>query len=251
MSGSPQPTDLAMFYGRAPIILWVEDRLTREYLGELWGNPTDVAFYVAGGESGVRSMVADATGGGFRHVSGIVDREFRDSNIDRWPSLREQGVACRLPRFEIENYLLDPEALAACASPRTPRTSGEIAMRIRTEAAGMVWWMACGDVRSGMYGAFAHGFPETPARNAASGYGRGRMAPRSREGCGSGTAKSRSYPGRPRAGARPSPGKPMRRAAPNPRPTAPSIRELVAWLGTDRGQIEGAAVRICRGIRLA
>ena len=44
---------------RGSINLWVEDGLSREYLSTLWNDP-GVAFFVGGGNEGVRAIVKDA-----------------------------------------------------------------------------------------------------------------------------------------------------------------------------------------------
>ena len=47
-------------YNRAPIMLWVEDTLTRDYLKEVWANDPRVGFLIGGGKAAVRAIVEDA-----------------------------------------------------------------------------------------------------------------------------------------------------------------------------------------------
>ena len=78
----------------APIVLWVEDEITRDYLSEVWqGNPL-VKFCIAGGSENIKGVVHDARSSGFVHVFGLIDRDFGDSNRDRW-SRDENGVLMR------------------------------------------------------------------------------------------------------------------------------------------------------------
>lgn len=64
---------------RGSINLWVEDRLTREYLSRLWRDP-GIAFFVGGGNDGVRAFTKDAENDEFPNVFGVTDRDFRPSN---------------------------------------------------------------------------------------------------------------------------------------------------------------------------
>ena len=108
----PRDVARAALY-RGIINLWVEDELTREYLSAVWNHPTDIFFLIGGGNEGVGAVVKDAESAGFANVFGLIDRDFRR---DESKSLGTPGKTFRtfvLPVHEIENDLLDPEALVA------------------------------------------------------------------------------------------------------------------------------------------
>ncbi|HWE37167.1 MAG TPA: hypothetical protein VG406_11425 [Isosphaeraceae bacterium] len=130
---------------RGTINLWVEDDLTREYLSGLWGDAS-VAFFIAGGNEGVRSVVNDAEAAGFRNVFGLVDRDFGLPRKAEWMSETKTFRTFVLPAHEIENYLLDAEALQASRSNNLGRTRDQIEGYMAERANGLVWWAACRDV---------------------------------------------------------------------------------------------------------
>ncbi|MBN2498690.1 MAG: DUF4435 domain-containing protein [Deltaproteobacteria bacterium] len=132
--------DVSSLYS-APIVLWVEDELSRDYLSQLWQDDPLIKFCIAGGKENIRGVVHDARSQGFRHVCGLLDRDFGVSNRDRW-SRNEHGIF--IPDVhEIENYLLDPDALAGCELNTEPRSAEEIGDRLRQRADELRAWMAC------------------------------------------------------------------------------------------------------------
>ncbi len=78
----PRDLDLTSLYN-APINLWVEDPLVREYLSRLWNDP-GIKFLIAGGNEGVRSIVKDAEDHGYPNIFGLIDRDYRATNRADW-----------------------------------------------------------------------------------------------------------------------------------------------------------------------
>src|SRR5207249_6449717 len=64
---------------------------------------------------------------------------------------------------EIENYLLDPEALAGCALNTGQRTAQEISDRLQARAGQLTWWMACRQVISDLRERFFADFLQHPS----------------------------------------------------------------------------------------
>ena len=160
------PTHLAALYNAAEIILWVEDRLTSAYLGELWGHDPRFAMYVGGGHENLAAVVADARRSGRGHVFALRDRDFGPTNRPGW---REANVVIlALETFEIDCFLLDPPALAACALNTAKRSESEIRARLHEHAAGLLWWMACRQVIDGLREARQQDFPRHPKRSAVT-----------------------------------------------------------------------------------
>jgi hypothetical protein len=141
----PREVARAALY-RGIINLWVEDELTREYLSAVWNHPPDVFVLIGGGNEGVSAVVKDAESSDFPNVFGLVDRDFRPTNRDRW------GVAGKTlhifvpPVHEIENDLLDPEALASSRLNTLGRTAAQIEGYLATAAGRLTWWAACRQV---------------------------------------------------------------------------------------------------------
>src|SRR5690348_16926309 len=108
----PREVARAALY-RGIINLWVEDELSREYLSKIWNTPPDVFFLIGGGNEGVNAVVKDAESAGFPNVFGLIDCDFRPTNRIHWNAPAKTFRTFVLPVHEIENYLLDPQALAA------------------------------------------------------------------------------------------------------------------------------------------
>lgn len=83
----PVPTHLDSLLSVRPVVLWVEDMLTKEYLQRIW-QPEDQLFQIliAGGLENVSAVVHDLQGKGYGNVFGFADRDFRESNRARWGS---------------------------------------------------------------------------------------------------------------------------------------------------------------------
>lgn len=157
-------TDLSASYSRTPIIVWVEDELTKHYLTEIW-NDNDIGFLVAGSNEAVHAVVRDARDAELIHVFGIVDRDFGLSNVDKWMNTSSMVKVFRLPVLEIENYLLDAGLIAECSANFNRRTEDQIEQKLAAHARQMVCWLACRDVLSEYHDDIARDFPKHPKQN--------------------------------------------------------------------------------------
>jgi hypothetical protein len=131
--------DLPKLYRRA-INVWVEDALTSEYLRDVWGDPR-VLCLISGSTDSIPPAVHDARRNRLDNVFGIADRDFNDTNYPRWAN--PEVWVFVLPVHEVENYVIDPAALAASEANTNGRTESEIETRMHERAAELVWWMAC------------------------------------------------------------------------------------------------------------
>lgn len=155
-------------YKNAPLVLWVEDEDSQTYLGELWSTER-VGLHIAGNGGAVAAVVRDARSLGHRHVFGLVDRDFGGTNRNRWIRPSDDLIVYKLASLEIENLLLDPTALAACDLNRLgkkPRTTDELARRMRSEAVNILWWMAWRRVMTDLRHERLHDFPKVPRRDS-------------------------------------------------------------------------------------
>lgn len=88
------------------ISVYVEDSLTKEYLSIIWADAlSSLDIKVAGNANAVKSLVA------YKNANnsvcwGIVDRDFR------WDTQAIRNSIYTFDRHEIENYLLDAEAIS-------------------------------------------------------------------------------------------------------------------------------------------
>ena len=139
----PRDVGRASLY-RGSIILWVEDELTRAYLSEIW-NDSSVAYFIAGGHEGVNSIVKDAEKAGFSNVFGLIDRDFRKSNAMEWMNPKKTFRTFILPVHEIENYLLDSDALSNSRLNNISRVDAEIQSIMKSEAEKRRSSVACRD----------------------------------------------------------------------------------------------------------
>jgi hypothetical protein len=103
------------------------------------------------------------------HVFGLVDRDFQSSNQAAWADLTNSIDVFILPVFEIENYLLDPRALAGCALNTHKREDSDIKLRLRNAARRIAWWTVCCNVISELREDFFADFPEHPSVPAIPG----------------------------------------------------------------------------------
>ncbi len=156
----PRDASRASLY-RGKINLWVEDETTRSYLATLWTDP-DLLFLIGGGNDGVKAIVKDAEQAGFLNVFGVIDRDLRTSNRDGWADTKRNIRTFVLPAHEIENYLLDSLALAACPYNNRRRSPEQIESFLRSHAERLCWWVACCDVVAELKQRFRDGFIENP-----------------------------------------------------------------------------------------
>lgn len=157
-----EPTHLAALYNAAEIILWVEDRITAAYLGALWEHPSWLHSYIGGGHETLEAVVKAARDSGRRGVYSLRDRDFGPTNRSRWSS--PDVVSFALDTFELECFLLDPPALAACAVNTGRRSAAEIGARLTTRAGEVSWWMACRKAIAGLRDDRQAHFPAHPTR---------------------------------------------------------------------------------------
>jgi hypothetical protein len=148
---------LASIYARAKLVLWVEDRLTRDYLDAVWASP-DVELMVAGQRDAVAAVTRDARLD-VENVFGLQDRDFDRSNLADFATRPERTVV-RLTRFEIENYLLEPDALSAVSAGRRP--PDEVTRRLNDLAKPLVPWVACCAVLQAIGRDLTNGCPSKP-----------------------------------------------------------------------------------------
>jgi hypothetical protein len=163
----PRDVARAALY-RGIINLWVEDELTREYLSAVWTHPPDVFFLIAGGNEGVSAVVKDAEAAGFPNVFGPIDRDFRPTNRADWNAAGKTFRRFVLPVHEIENDLLDPEALASSRLHTLNRTAEQIDGYLMAAAGRLTWWAACRRVVAELKSRFRDRFvPEPPCGRIA------------------------------------------------------------------------------------
>jgi hypothetical protein len=148
---------------RGQINLWVEDPLTKSYLAEIWEGDPAILFLIGGGVDGVRSVIEDARNNNFHNVFGLIDRDFRESNYSAWLDPKKNPRTFVLPVHELENFLLDPDALAGCDVNNLARSADEIVELLQTRARELCWWMACRDVIFQYAGEFRNNFTGHPA----------------------------------------------------------------------------------------
>ena len=107
---------VSALYKNQVAVLWVEDSETKDYLSTIWPGKR-FAYLVAAGRESVRPAVNDARRNRTMYVFGVCDRDFGPCNQNKWSAGRDFWGTFVLPRFEIENYLLDADALAHAVKP--------------------------------------------------------------------------------------------------------------------------------------
>lgn len=132
----PGGSELDALYKNRPIVVWVEDETTKLYLEALWQDP-QIGFLVSGGCDNLRSFIDEARKFA-NNVFGYRDRDFGPSNRSTWG----REVVFRGDTFEIENFLLDEEAMAGCSLNSKGRTEAYLLGEMQRIAGGMAWWMA-------------------------------------------------------------------------------------------------------------
>ena len=160
-------TDVPQLYRPTAIDLWVEDAFTRTYLKELWDDPR-ISFHVAGDAAGVAVMARQAEKEQFPAVYGVIDRDFGPTNRDRWFNPGPTSRLFRLPAHEVENYLLDPNALhhagTVAAGDGFKLDPAGIDGVLKERADELAWWAACGAVMADLSRLITAGFPGEPPK---------------------------------------------------------------------------------------
>jgi hypothetical protein len=156
---------LSSLLTQRPIVLVVEDRITKEYLVAAWGAEEQFfTIIVAGGHRVVDGFVNDFRRHDQMHVFGLLDRDFGITNQPRWRAPSDSPTVLRLPRHELENYLLDWDALAGCELNKKcrNRTTTDIEARGKSEATKQPWWLACRGQLHEIQKALGKDFPVHP-----------------------------------------------------------------------------------------
>jgi hypothetical protein len=152
-------SELESVYKNKPIILWVEDLLTRTWLHQVWEDD-DIGLLVAGGNDAVFGAVKDAREAGHTNVFGFRDRDFISSNQSDWLAQAKNPTVFVPDAHEVENFLLDFPGLAALGASYNPRkrSAGDLEIQAQRRAASGLWWMAAratiADVRTEVTGDF-------------------------------------------------------------------------------------------------
>jgi hypothetical protein len=136
-------SELESLYKNRPVLLWVEDTLTRAWLRQLWQD-ADIGVLVAGGNDAVFAAVKDAREGGHANVFGVRDRDFTSPNQAHWLDRAKTPTVFVPEAHEVENLLLDFDGLAALDANHNPRrrTAEDLAQRAHQRASEGLWWMA-------------------------------------------------------------------------------------------------------------
>lgn len=154
---------LAALYNAAPIIVWVEDLLTSMYLDTIWGHDMRIKLYVGGGHETIAAVVEDERrNSGRPSLYSLRDRDFGPTNRPRWRADTTWQFA--LETFEVECFLLDAAALAACRVNTAAKTEAWIRTHLEQQASDLLWWMACRAVIAGLREAKQKDFPAHPRR---------------------------------------------------------------------------------------
>jgi len=159
-------TGLPLVYRPDKAHVWVEDMLTAQYLQELWQD-AGIVFHVGGGNQTIKAVTHDAAAEGLRNVLGMVDRDFGDTNFVQWTNPASGASVMILPGHELENYLLDEDALAGCALNNQRRTVADVAAYTRNTASLCEWQVAAAQVIASWRDTFQADFPSHPSRVAA------------------------------------------------------------------------------------
>lgn len=155
-------SDLRALYRNFPVYLWVEDEETRTYLETVWVGESLIKIYVADGHPNIAAIVNAAHRDRLPHVFGLRDRDFGGSNRARWsdPAVR---VLCG-DSLELENLLLDADAIAACAVNTAGMSTAQIEAELNAIATPLVWWMSCRRTLTELRDALTSEFPAHPTR---------------------------------------------------------------------------------------
>lgn len=152
----------ALYNGQ--INLWVEDDLTRAYLGALW-NDSAVKFLIGGGRDGVGAILRDAEDAGYTNVFGLTDRDVRPANVSGWTNQAKTFRTFVLPVHEVENYLLDSWALQASRYQNRGLEATAIEARMVSKSNQLCWWAACRDVIAELKRRFRESFVPDPKQS--------------------------------------------------------------------------------------
>lgn len=132
-------SDVTGLYRNFPAYLWVEDEETRTYLQTAWEGELHIKVLVAGGHGHLHAVVNAARNDYNTHVFGFRDRDFGGSNRARWNE--DAVVVLTADVVEIENLLLDPDAIAACQVNTSGLNAAQVEQELTMLATPLTWWM--------------------------------------------------------------------------------------------------------------
>lgn len=140
--------------------IFVEDELTRQYLSELWRLQLSALHFVtAGSILSVKSLAKLYKDRGLK-CWGIVDRDYK------WSDEPIKNNVITLKKHEIENYLLDPEAIHdSDFNHKRKLSKDEIANRIETYIQAGKYWFACCYILADLDLSLRKGFPPAPKKS--------------------------------------------------------------------------------------
>jgi hypothetical protein len=134
-------SDVTGLYRSFPAYLWVEDEETRTYLETAWNGESRIKIYVAGGHTHLSAVVSAARNDWNTHVFGFRDRDFGTSNRARWKD--DTVTVLAGDAVELENLLLDADAIAGCAVNTSGLNAAQIEREMLQLAQPLTWWMSC------------------------------------------------------------------------------------------------------------
>ena len=141
--------------------LYVEDPRTKDYFAELFYPNSKIMYELAGGRQGVEPLVKASwqKDSGLSQAYGWIDRDFGDDNIANWedPNTHLFCGTCH----EIENYLLDWEAMANC-DMNIGRTQASLENVARNFANSILYHVVCCQVIYKLASLTYSNFPSYP-----------------------------------------------------------------------------------------
>ena len=165
-------SDLSELLSQKPIVLVVEDMVAKEYLLHAWASE-QIFFTVitAGSHNVVKGVVEDlrkhsgSNKQALSRVFGLIDLDFGTPNIHNWNDQINAPSVLRGEHHEVENYLLDWDALAGCDINQLwhKHNATDIQQWAEAEAAKQVYWLACRKVLREVRCAICTDFPGDPA----------------------------------------------------------------------------------------
>ena len=148
-------------YTGAKVHVWVEDDVSKSVLELLW-NDARIRLHVAG-DARKASLAVDVTSEGAPAVVvAVLDRDFRTPKPDAWSDPGTKLLY--LESHEVENLLLDFDALAAVSNRRRE----EVERVTREAAEGLLWWAACCASLATLRKGVPHLLPRPPAIGAVT-----------------------------------------------------------------------------------
>ncbi len=150
---------------RGKINLWVEDATSAAYFNAVWSD-SDIRILTAGGQNAVEALAKHAMENRLGNVFGVVDADFLPTNEADWFVPGKTFRRFVLPVHEVENLMLDADAMAGCSLNNSGRSAADIEARMRGLAARLVSWMACRAVLAELRHLVLDEFPPHPKRDS-------------------------------------------------------------------------------------